>query len=69
MEYLSDGCLDLTGYRPECLLYNRDLSYAQLIAPEYRQPVWDEWTRVIACSFPSGTNTRSSPPRGSAMGA
>jgi PAS domain S-box-containing protein len=48
MQYVSKGCLKLTGYPPESLLYNRDLSYNDLISPEYREVLRDEWDRVIA---------------------
>ena len=48
MLFVSDGCYALTGYRPESLLNNRDLSYNDLIAPEYRKALYDEWQRVIA---------------------
>ncbi|WP_320171068.1 PAS domain-containing protein [Maridesulfovibrio sp.] len=41
MELVSPGCLDLTGYTPEALLNNRDISYADLIFPEYRAHVWE----------------------------
>lgn len=42
MSYLSDGCLDLTGYKPSDLISNRELSYNDLIHPGDRQFVWDE---------------------------
>lgn len=48
MQFVSKGCYDLSGYPPESLLYNRDLSYNDIIAPEYRQLLWDEWSRVLA---------------------
>lgn len=35
MEYLSDGCLEITGYEPEELLFNNNLSFNSLILPEY----------------------------------
>ena len=35
MQYVSKGCYDLTGYKSESLLNNRDLSYNDLISPEY----------------------------------
>ena len=34
MEFLSDGCVDVTGYAPSDLLFNNVLSYADLIHPE-----------------------------------
>lgn len=48
MQYVSKGCFDLTGYPPESLLYNRDLSYNDLISPEYRQALLDEWNVILA---------------------
>ena len=46
MQYVSKGCFNLTGYPPESLLYNRDLSYNEVISPEYRVALWNEWERV-----------------------
>lgn len=34
MTFLSDGCQNLTGYPPEALLHNAQLSYASLIHPD-----------------------------------
>lgn len=52
MQYVSDGCFALTGYHPESLLYNRDLSYNDLIAPEYREEIWAEWARILPHRLP-----------------
>ncbi|HHU63365.1 MAG TPA: EAL domain-containing protein [Clostridiales bacterium] len=52
MQYVSKGCYNLTGYPPESLLYNRDLSYNEIISPEYRQLLWNEWKRVLAARQP-----------------
>jgi len=52
MQYVSKGCYSLTGYPPESLLYNRDLSYNDIISPEYRESLWDEWKRILAARQP-----------------
>ena len=52
MQYVSEGCYSLTGYRPESLLNNRDLSYNDLICPEYREILWQEWERILAARQP-----------------
>ena len=48
MQFVSAGCFALTGYAPEDLLYNRSLAYNNLIAPEYREHLWEEWGRTLA---------------------
>jgi len=47
MEFVSDGCYALTGYKPESLIDNRGISFNNIIAPEYRQFLWEEWGRVL----------------------
>ena len=33
MTFVSEGCFELTGYRHESLLYNRDITYNSIISP------------------------------------
>lgn len=47
MHYVSDGCKELTGYMPEQLIENRDLSFNDLIAVEYRDLLWLAWIDVL----------------------
>jgi len=47
MHFVSDGCYELTGYRPESLLENAEISFNQLISEEYRSKLWDLWTETI----------------------
>lgn len=47
MQFVSKGCFDLTGYKPESLLNNKEISFNQLILPEYQEILWNEWKRVI----------------------
>lgn len=41
MEFVSDACEQVTGYPPDHLLMNREISYAQLIHEDDRQHVWN----------------------------
>lgn len=47
MQYVSEGCFNLTGYPPESLLYNKEISYNDIISPEYRKAIIDEWKHAI----------------------
>ena len=42
MEFVSQGSLELTGYRPEKLIGNQEISYRQLIHPADREPMQEE---------------------------
>ena len=42
MQYISEGCYELTGYKPESLLGNKELSYGDLIVDEYKKILWDD---------------------------
>ncbi|MDP3305091.1 MAG: PAS domain S-box protein [Erysipelotrichaceae bacterium] len=52
MQFVSDGCTKLTGYAPESLMNNRDVTFNSLITPEYREPLWREWERIIDKKLP-----------------
>ena len=42
MEFVSEGCLDLTGYKPEEIINNKVISFGQLIHKDDQNYVWDE---------------------------
>lgn len=48
MEFVSKGCQVLTGYPAESLLYNRDLSFNDIICSEYREILRKEWEKAVA---------------------
>ncbi len=48
MEFISDGCLELTGYSSSALLNNRDLSFNELILTEDRESIWNLWQQARA---------------------
>ena len=41
MEFVSVGCRDLTGYPPEALLYNAQVSFGNIVHPDDKHIVWD----------------------------
>ena len=34
MQFVSSGCYELTGYKPESLLYNKEITFNEIITPE-----------------------------------
>lgn len=48
MRFISEGCYELTGYKPEDLLGNRTITFNDLIEPEYRDYLWDKWERTLS---------------------
>ncbi|HOO46317.1 MAG TPA: PAS domain S-box protein, partial [Deltaproteobacteria bacterium] len=40
MEYISEGCYPLTGYKPSDIIGSETISYAQVIHPDDRNMVW-----------------------------
>lgn len=42
MEYVSEGCAELTGYQAGDIINSRKLSYGRLIIGEDKEPVWQE---------------------------
>jgi PAS domain S-box-containing protein len=47
MEFLSEGCVELTGYAPADLLANARKSFSDIIHPEDRERVWDEVQQAL----------------------
>ena len=47
MEFLSEGCLGLTGYSSDDLVMNKRLTFNDLIVPEYREPLWEAWQKAV----------------------
>ncbi|GEM_PF-451772 len=52
MLFTSAGSTELTGYSPESLIHNRDLSFNDLINPKYRESLWKEWEHITSHQLP-----------------
>lgn len=48
MNYISEACTKITGYRPVDFTDNKTISFNELIFPEYRQGIWDKWQEAMA---------------------
>jgi PAS domain S-box-containing protein len=48
MRFVSEGCKELTGYAPEDLVEDTITSWGALMAPAYREPIWNEWQRLLS---------------------
>ncbi len=58
MEYVSAGCLQLTGYPPEVLTHQSCLNYGDLIHPEDAGNVWDQVQDALSRHQPFSLNYR-----------
>lgn len=47
MEFISEGCYNLTGYKAEELIFNKKMSYNDIIAPEFRDHLWQCWLHAV----------------------
>lgn len=47
MDFISEACTQITGYSPEEFLLNKTITFNNLILPEYREKIWQRWTKVI----------------------
>lgn len=52
MRYVSAGCEALTGWPPESLIGNRDISFNEVISPEYRELLWEKWRGTLPLRKP-----------------
>lgn len=57
MTFLSEGCLELTGYTPEELIYG-EITYYDLILPEDREHVYAQWEIDVAAGLRSNDEYR-----------
>ncbi|UCF06411.1 MAG: PAS domain S-box protein [bacterium] len=65
MEFISEGCIPLTGYRPEELIENKSIAYADLIHPEDQEYVWDSVQQALGKKQPFQLVYRITPQTGS----
>jgi PAS domain S-box-containing protein len=49
-EFVSDGCIDITGYDPLELINNRNVTFNLIIHPEDRAAVWESVKQQITLS-------------------
>ena len=47
MQFISEGCYALTGYRPDSFLHNNELSFNDIISPYYKDLLWNKWGEVL----------------------
>ena len=52
MQYISTGCFELTGHRPESLINNSEMAFVDVIALEYHDFLRTEWERTLESRLP-----------------
>jgi len=53
MEYISQGCYELTGYTSEELIDNKVTSFSELILPEFNDVLWEIWEEAVKTHSPA----------------
>lgn len=48
MYYMSEACIEITGYSPEDFTSNKTITFNELIFTEYRQGIWEKWQKAMA---------------------
>lgn len=48
MEYISKGCIELTGYTPEELVNNSVISFNAIIHPDFQEYLFDKWQNILS---------------------
>ncbi len=52
MEFVSQGCIELTGYQPEDLINDKTIPFGELIYPHDRQTGWEEVQKSLDKKIP-----------------
>ena len=52
MEYISDGCFDLTGFKPSDLIGNQKVAFNELIYSNDQPRVWDQIQEALVAKQP-----------------
>ncbi|MDP4175881.1 MAG: PAS domain S-box protein [Bacteroidota bacterium] len=47
MEFISEGCFELTGYKAEDIIDNKIIPFNNIISEEYREFLWSKWQKVL----------------------
>lgn len=47
MQYISHGCQSITGYSAEDFINNKKISFNDIIAPQYREYLWNKWQEIL----------------------
>lgn len=47
MEFISEGCKDITGFSPDDFINNNKLAFNDIIHPEYKVVLWNEWQIIL----------------------
>ena len=47
MEFMSEACLNITGYSSDNFVGNKNISFNDLILNEYKMPIWEKWQKIL----------------------
>ncbi len=47
MTFISEQCTEITGYTPEEFLFNKSVSFNDIITDEYKDLLWNKWQELL----------------------
>lgn len=47
MEFISEGCKDITGYEPSDFIGNKTLAFNDIIHPDFQTNIWTHWQKIL----------------------
>ena len=47
MEFISDGCKQITGYAPGDFINQKKLNFNDIIVPAYQESIWKKWQKSL----------------------
>lgn len=48
MDYISNGCGEITGYSADDLIHNKRLAFNDVVHPDHRDRLWRKWQDVLS---------------------
>jgi hypothetical protein len=48
MHFISQSCVEITGYQPDDFIGNKNIAFNDIIVKEFQDAIWEKWQKVLA---------------------